>query len=126
MEVTQVSIDGKRSENVEYHSAIKREEMLPFVTGWTLRALCYMSQNREVKCHMISLINLRQTNTFKLFDTENRLVVALCVWGGSGQNGGRDQKVPTLGYQISPGDAVRTTATAGNETVSRVRKSLRE
>ena len=64
---------------MEYHSAIKKNEILPFVTtGMDLKGimLSELSQTEKVQYHRISLIcgiKNKQTKNPKLIDTENRL-----------------------------------------------------
>ena len=67
---------------MEYYSAIKEKEILPFVTTWVdLEGimLSEISQTEKDKCHMISLICgiLKQTNKkTELIYIEDRLVAA--------------------------------------------------
>ena len=69
---------------MEYYSAIRRDEKLPFVTTWIdleLIMLSKISQTEKVENHMMSLIcgiNLKVTNEQdkqRLVDMDYRLVV---------------------------------------------------
>ena len=60
METTKVSIDGwVDKEDVEYYSAIKRNEILPFATTWMdTEGIMLIKINQKVKdkYHMIEVI----------------------------------------------------------------------
>ena len=62
---------------MEYYSAIKKKEILPFLTTWIGLEdimLSEISQREKDEYHKISYVESKQIN--KLIDTENRLAVA--------------------------------------------------
>ena len=74
-----------------YHSALRKDEILPFETIWmdlTSTMLSKINQIEKGKNHMISLIceilnrkNKQATQTNKLTDTGNNMVVTRGEWG---------------------------------------------
>ena len=89
-------------EDVEYYSAIKKDEIMSFAAIWMdleIIILSEVSQTEKDKCHMISLIvELKQKwskrtylqNRNRLIDLENKLKA-------TGGKGGRKGQIADLG-----------------------------
>ena len=73
---------------IQYYLAIKRDDILPFVTTWIdFEGLMLSEISQKDKYNMISLI-CRLTKK-QLIDTENRLVIARCGGQWVGEMGHR-------------------------------------
>ena len=91
-----------------YYSAIKKKEILPYVTTWMDPEdimLSEISQLEKNKYRMISLMcgiqKQQQTKKNKLIDAENRLVVARGGGWGLDEVSKCGQKAQTSSYKIN-------------------------
>ena len=73
------------SPSLDYHSAVLKNEILPFETTWIDLESIVLSEIRQNQrlCNFTYLWNLKkQTNQTKLIGTEKRLMVARVGGGG--------------------------------------------
>ena len=84
---------------MEYYSAIKKNEILPFPTTWMDLEGIMLSERQILYdlTYMWKIKNKQQKNHPKLKDTERRLVIA----GRGHKTGEGGQKVQTSSYTLN-------------------------